>query len=88
MQSITALAHLRAAVLYLVDVSEECGYSIAQQAALFHSIKPLFCNKPVMVVVNKIDTRSLEDLSAAERLLVDEMVAEARKISSGGGGKG
>ncbi len=31
MQSITALAHLRAAVLYLVDISEQCGYSIAQQ---------------------------------------------------------
>lgn len=36
MQSITALAHLRAAVLYLVDLSEQCGYSLAQQAALFH----------------------------------------------------
>jgi len=36
MQSITALAHLRCAVLYLVDISEQCGYSLAQQAALFH----------------------------------------------------
>jgi hypothetical protein len=31
MQSVTALAHLRAAVLYLVDVSEACGYTLAQQ---------------------------------------------------------
>lgn len=31
MQSITALAHLRAAVLYIVDLSEQCGYSLAQQ---------------------------------------------------------
>lgn len=30
-QSITALAHLRAAVLYMVDVSEQCGYTITQQ---------------------------------------------------------
>jgi hypothetical protein len=30
------------------------------QAALFHSIKPLFANKPVLIVVNKIDTRRLE----------------------------
>jgi nucleolar GTP-binding protein len=36
MQSITALAHLRCAVLYLVDISEQCGYSLAQQADLFH----------------------------------------------------
>lgn len=57
MQSVTALAHLRAAVLYMVDISEQCGYTITQQAALFHSIKPLFSNKPVLVVCNKIDTR-------------------------------
>ena len=56
-QSITALAHLRAAVLYLVDISEQCGYSLTQQAALFHSIKPLFSNKPVLIVANKIDAR-------------------------------
>jgi GTP1/Obg family GTP-binding protein len=31
MQSITALAHLRACVMYVVDISEQCGYSIKQQ---------------------------------------------------------
>jgi nucleolar GTP-binding protein len=56
-QSITALAHLRAACVYMVDISEQCGYTIAQQAALFHSIKPLFANKPILIVCNKIDTR-------------------------------
>jgi nucleolar GTP-binding protein len=33
MQSITALAHLRAAILYFVDISESCGYSIEQQVS-------------------------------------------------------
>lgn len=84
MQSITALAHLRAAVLYIVDISEQCGYSLAQQAALFHSIKPLFANKPTLIVCNKTDTRSMDDLSEAERKLVDDMVLEARKIANGG----
>jgi nucleolar GTP-binding protein len=27
MQSITALAHLKSCVLYLIDPSEQCGYS-------------------------------------------------------------
>ena len=54
LQSITALAHLRAAVLYILDISEQCGYTIAQQAALFHSIKPLFANKPLLIVANKV----------------------------------
>lgn len=30
-QSITALAHLRAAVLYVIDISEQCGYTLKQQ---------------------------------------------------------
>ena len=83
-QSITALAHLRAAVLYIVDISEECGYTIAQQAALFHSIKPLFANKPLLVVANKIDTTPLTSLPAAEAALLHEMAVEAAKSSAGG----
>lgn len=31
MQSITALAHLQCCVMYVLDISEECGHSIAEQ---------------------------------------------------------
>ena len=71
-----------------MDVSEQCGYTIVQQAALFHSIKPLFSNKPILIICNKIDTRPMSDLSAADLALIDEMVSEAKKISSGGAGGG
>lgn len=83
MQSVTALAHLRAAVLYVVDISEACGYTIKQQAALFHSIKALFVNKPVLVVVNKIDTVQFAALSAEDRALVEEMASEAHRVAHG-----
>eukprot|EP00798_Chlamydomonas_sp_ICE-L_P019000 gene19000-25583_t len=83
MQSITALAHLRAACIYMVDISEQCGYTIAQQATLFHSIKPLFSNKPILIVCNKTDCRSMDDLTAEETVLIDGMVSEAKKISGG-----
>ncbi|KFM27467.1 Nucleolar GTP-binding protein 1 [Auxenochlorella protothecoides] len=84
MQSITALAHLRAAVLYVMDISEQCGYTIKQQAALFQSIKPLFANKPVLIVANKTDVVALADLSAEDRALLDGVAAEAAKVSAGG----
>lgn len=45
MLSITALAHLRAAVVFVMDVSEQCGESLESQLALFNHIKPLFTNK-------------------------------------------
>jgi len=47
MQAVTALAHLRAAILYFIDVSEQCGHSIAEQVKLYESIKPLFTNKVI-----------------------------------------
>jgi len=31
MQAITALAHLHCCVLYFIDISEQCGYTIEQQ---------------------------------------------------------
>merc|ERR1712126_650117 len=63
MQAITALAHLRAAVLYVMDVSEQCGHPLEAQKNLFDNIRPLFANKPLIVVVNKIDVKKIEDLS-------------------------
>ena len=62
MQSITAIAHLRSAILYFMDLSEQCGYPVSAQIQLFQSIKPLFSNKLVFVVVNKIDIVKPEDL--------------------------
>lgn len=57
MQSITALAHLKACILYFIDISETCSYSIEQQVSLFNNIKPLFKNKPLVIVLTKIDLR-------------------------------
>jgi nucleolar GTP-binding protein len=62
MQSITAIAHLRSAILYFMDLSEQCGYSVKAQMQLFQSIKPLFANKLVFIVINKIDIMRPEDL--------------------------
>ncbi|XP_064949367.1 nucleolar GTP-binding protein 1-like [Musa acuminata AAA Group] len=86
MCSITALAHLKAAVLFFLDVSGSCGYSIEQQAALFHSIKSLFMNKPLIVVCNKIDLQPLEGLSEEDMKFVMEMKTEAIKTVLAQGG--
>ncbi|XVE62145.1 hypothetical protein DITRI_Ditri06bG0095300 [Diplodiscus trichospermus] len=87
MCSITALAHLRAAVLFFLDISGSCGYNIAQQAALFHSIKSLFMNKPLIIVCNKTDLQPLDGISEEDRKLVMEMKAEAMKTVIGQGGE-
>ncbi|KAJ7947555.1 Nucleolar GTP-binding protein 1 [Quillaja saponaria] len=87
MCSITALVHLRAAVLFFLDISGSCGYSIAQQAALFHSIKSLLMNKPLIIVCNKTDLQPLEGISEEDMKLVMEMKSEAMKTVIGQGGE-
>ena len=62
MQAITALAHLRAAVLYVMDISEQCGHSIEEQVELFNNIKPLFTNKPLIIALNKVDILHPDEL--------------------------
>lgn len=74
MQAITALAHLHSTVLYFLDISEQCGYTLDKQVALFHNIKALFQNKPLLIVANKVDLKKLEDLTAEEKALIDTML--------------
>ncbi|RBQ90972.1 hypothetical protein VDGD_08997 [Verticillium dahliae] len=50
--------------MYFMDLSEQCGYSVEAQINLFASIKPLFSNKLVFLVINKIDITKVEDLDA------------------------
>ncbi|KPV76956.1 uncharacterized protein RHOBADRAFT_31374 [Rhodotorula graminis WP1] len=76
MQSITALAHLRACVMYFMDLSEQCGFTVEAQCKLYQSIKPLFANKPTFIVVNKIDIVRPEDLDPARKAMLDAILAE------------
>ena len=76
MQSITALAHLRAAVLYFIDISTQCGYSIEQQISLFESIKPLFANKPLIIVLTKVDLVRPDELTPEHRAKLAELESE------------
>lgn len=74
MQSIYAIAHLRSCVLYFMDLSEQCGFSIESQVKLFNSIKPLFANKSVLVVINKTDIIHIEDLDDERQKLINSML--------------
>lgn len=76
MQAITALAHLNSTVLFFVDVSETCGYTIKKQASLYHSIKALFSNKPLLVVANKIDLKKMEDLDPQDLALIEAIARD------------
>merc|ERR1711962_164419 len=52
------------------------GHSLVQQKSLFDSIKPLFNNKPLIVVANKSDVLSRGELSEDQEALFKEIEKE------------
>ncbi|KAF8374366.1 nog-1, partial [Pristionchus pacificus] len=70
MQAVTALAHLKAAILYVMDISEQCDKTLAEQIHLFESIRPLFANKPVLVALNKTDIITRAELPAEKEAML------------------
>ena len=77
MQAITALAHLTCSVLYFMDISEQCGFTIEQQCNLFRSIQPLFANKQLVIVINKIDIQPWDTLEHSRRVMIEELIQES-----------
>ncbi|XP_050661421.1 GTP-binding protein 4 isoform X1 [Macaca thibetana thibetana] len=76
MQAITALAHLRAAVLYVMDLSDQCGHGLREQLELFQNIRPLFINKPLIVVANKCDVKRIAELSEDDQKIFTDLQTE------------
>ncbi|EAL64076.1 hypothetical protein DDB_G0286641 [Dictyostelium discoideum AX4] len=57
-KSINALTHLNCCILFLIDISEQCGYSIKKQVDLFLNVQLLFSDKPSLILLNKIDIKN------------------------------
>jgi nucleolar GTP-binding protein len=77
MQAIIALAHLQCSVLYFCDPSELCGYTVEQQCSLFRSIKPLFANKELIIVVNKVDQQPWDTLDSEKKEMIEALAKDA-----------
>lgn len=60
LQAITALKHLDAVVLFLIDASENCGYTIEEQKNLLQEVRNQF-DLPILVVSNKSDLPHFQD---------------------------
>lgn len=72
MLSITALAHIKAVVLYFFDLSNTCGHTIKEQISLFNTLSPLLDSK-IVIVLSKADIVRLDNIEDPEdkRLITD-----------------
>ncbi|XP_005107816.1 nucleolar GTP-binding protein 1 [Aplysia californica] len=80
MQAVAALVHLRAVVLYILDLSEQCGHTLEEQLSLFRNMKPSFSNRPILIVINKIDIIKPEELPEDKMKVLEEFRAEGEPV--------
>ena len=66
----------------------QCGNTVEAQFALFNNIRPLFANKPLIVVVNKIDVQKIEDLSEERKGFFEDLKKVGGEGGGGPGGRG
>ena len=69
-----ALAHLPTAVVFVTDLTEECGCTIEEQAAVRKELRLRFPNKPWIDVASKADRRDTKHWCASD----DEFAALLR----------
>ncbi len=80
-KALAALRHLASCVVFVVDPTPHAGFPLEKQYALHEKLKLLF-PMPFIVVLNKCDLATQEQLDAAHALFGKDAVREGEKIES------
>lgn len=67
--AISAIRYLANVIIFIVDSSESSGYALDEQFSLLDDIRSEFSKTPILVVLNKIDISSPENVDRCERFL-------------------
>lgn len=81
-RALVAIKFLADVIIYLIDPRPSSYYTIDQQIDLLQMIKSMFSDKPILVVINKIDETTEERLSEVVRLIKNVHNDEPYKISA------
>ena len=60
MQAIAALSHLADLIVFLLNTSETCGYTLKDQKHLLVQVKKIFGDKPIILVESKMDIKKTD----------------------------
>jgi nucleolar GTP-binding protein len=72
LQAIIALRYLARMIVFIYDPSEICGYSISTQVNVCKEIRELFKDIPYLIVVNKVDILTEEQLKKLREAIPNE----------------
>jgi nucleolar GTP-binding protein len=74
LQAIIALKNLEGGIVFLIDPSETCGYSLDYQLNVLKSIRGMFKERPMVIALTKIDVAREEQIQRALGKLKNEKV--------------
>jgi nucleolar GTP-binding protein len=83
-EAIAALKYLANVIIFLIDPSEACGWSLDEQLNLYNEVHRMFPVNPLLVVFNKVDITPPDRLKIARAKMPDahEIVAvEGRGVT-------
>lgn len=80
-KAIAALQHLANAIIFVADPTTRCGFELQKQVNLLKEIEKEFKETKILVVLNKADIASKEEMRAAKELL-GEVIVEGQGIKS------
>ena len=79
-QAIAALAHLADLIVFILDPSETCGYSLKDQDHMVSQIKELFHGVAFIIVENKVDLKKTQSsnlkISCKNKQDIDKLINE------------
>ncbi|MEK6957949.1 MAG: GTPase [archaeon] len=73
-KAIAALKHLATIIVFVIDPTTYCGYPLEEQLSLLEQIRMDFSGKKILVVVNKADLASREQMDNAMRKTGDAII--------------
>ncbi len=65
-KAVIALKHLAHVIVFIVDPTSGCGFTLGEQLKLLEHVKKRFGGKKLIVVVNKTDAATKEELEAVK----------------------
>ncbi|HVL47845.1 MAG TPA: GTPase [Candidatus Thermoplasmatota archaeon] len=89
-QAVLALKHLSDVIVFMLDPSERCGYTIEEQERLLKEVSGMFPEATIIVAENKVDVGEGKYTKAKDRHRtstetgegLDELMAAAIKVAS------
>ena len=84
LRAVLALRHLADLIIFVIDPSETCGYTLEQQESILSSLRAEFEGTPFIEVENKTDLMTTESsrlkLSATAGSGIEDLISEAVRV--------